>query len=84
MSCGKGVPKDPVWGFYNITGEGKDKIAKCKECDSAVSAESDLRMKCPKQVHGQVNWEATVLSAPLCQLTVPDESVSSPVKKKNC
>ena len=84
MTCGKGKPKDPVWGFYSITGVGKDKIATYKECDSVVSAKhakSDRlrnhQMKCPKQVAKSTG--KSVLSAPLCQpgcrLTVPDECV---------
>ena len=37
----KGKPKDPIWDFYNVIGEGENKVAMCKDCDSSASAKSE-------------------------------------------
>ena len=50
--------KNPMWGFYTITVEGKKQTAKCNDCQTIVSAKADRlkshRERCPglpKQTH---------------------------------
>ena len=34
-------PKDNIWSFFDVTGEGSKKIARCKGCKMVVSAKSE-------------------------------------------
>ena len=34
-------PKDPIWGLYDLVVENGKTTAKCKDCNTSISAKSD-------------------------------------------
>ena len=72
---------DPTWNYFDITEDGSQKIARCKDCLTVVSCKVE-RLKAHKQkCHSVVEILASEASSTSDKLHV-ESPINTPVKRK--